>query len=241
MADQQQSKVKGVADIVFLMDATGSMATCIDQLKENLKTFIDALVTPAGNDVSPVKDWRAKVVGYRDAEADGAEWFVDHPFVRDVGQLKGQFNDLEAKGGGDTPETLLDAIYKISSVGQTGKQETEDPAKWRYRSAAARVVVIFTDADYKPAMVIPEAKDGGLNDIVNAVTANRIILSIFAPEMECFHQLGAIDKAEYLPIPVEGVGPQAALVKFTSDTKNFTATLVQLAKSVSKSTETATL
>jgi len=241
MADQQQGKVKGVADIVFLMDATGSMATCIDKLKENLKTFVDALVTPTGNDVSPVKDWRAKVVGYRDADADTAEWFVDHPFVRDVGQLKGQFNDLEAKGGGDTPESLLDAIYKISSMGQIGKQEAEDPSKWRYRSAAARVLVVFTDAEFKPVMVIPEAKGGGLTDVINVVTANRIILSIFAPEMECFHQLGAIDKAEYLPIPVEGMGPQAALAKFTSDPANFKETLMQLAKSVSKSAETVAL
>lgn len=241
MADTRQGKVKGVADIVFLMDATGSMDTCIDQLKENLKVFVDALVSPKGNDVSPVKDWRAKVVGYRDVEADGADWYVDHPFVRDVAQLKAQFNDLDATGGGDTPESLLDAIYKLSSIGQTGKQETEDPGKWRYRSAAARVVVVFTDAEYKPTMAIPEAKGGGLNDVVNAVTSNRIILSVFAPEMDCYHELGTIDKAEYLPIPVDASGPQAALAKFTSDPAGFKETLLQLARSVSKSAETATL
>ena len=63
-------KVKGVADIVFLVDATGSMGKCIERLKTNISTFFDEMTSEKGNG-SPLKDWRAKVVGFRDFEEDG--------------------------------------------------------------------------------------------------------------------------------------------------------------------------
>ena len=43
MTDQPQSKAKGVVDIVFLLDATGSMGPCIAALKTNIGLFIDSL------------------------------------------------------------------------------------------------------------------------------------------------------------------------------------------------------
>ena len=58
-------KVKGVADIVFLMDATGSMGNCIQRLKDNVMVFFRSLTekVAGANSVVPIKDWRAKVVG----------------------------------------------------------------------------------------------------------------------------------------------------------------------------------
>ena len=61
---EQLTKTKGVVDIVFLLDVTGSMQPCIDALKNNIATFIDALTTKAPNNDNPVKHWRAKAVGY---------------------------------------------------------------------------------------------------------------------------------------------------------------------------------
>ena len=74
-------KVRGVVDIVFLMDATGSMGKCIDALKMNLQNFFNTMTSTEGNG-SPVKDWRAKVVGFRDYEEDGpADWLDNNPVV----------------------------------------------------------------------------------------------------------------------------------------------------------------
>jgi hypothetical protein len=155
--DLQQTKTRGVADIVFLIDVSGSMAPAIDSLKANIGTFVESLSKGEGNNVSPVRDWRAKAVGYRDFEAD-AQPFIDNPFVTDVEALRSQLAGLTAEGGDDEPESLLDALFKVSNMGQTEKgAQSLDPAKWRYRSDAARVVVVFTDASFKPAMVIPEA------------------------------------------------------------------------------------
>lgn len=242
MTDQQQGKARGVVDIVFLLDVTGSMQPCIDALKENISTFIDVLTSPGPNNTCPVRDWRAKVVGYRDYDEHDFPPFEDAPFVRDPGELKLQLARLHADGGGDEPESLLDAIFKLATMGQTDKgAQIEDPAKWRYRSTAARVVVVFTDATYKEPLRLPEASGGGLDDVANAVMANRIILSIFAPDLPCYDALSAIDKSEFMPIAVDGLSPQAALAEFTADRENFKQTLMQLARSVSKSADTPTL
>lgn len=198
-----------------------------------------------GNNIAPIRDWRAKVVGYRDfdsAESEGLPWIVDNAFVRDVGALKAQLATLKAEGGGDEPESLLDTLFKVASMPATPKgAQTEDAQKWRYRSDAARVVIVFTDASFKETMSIPEAKGGSLQDVANVIMANRIILSLFAPNFEGYDRLSQIDKSEWEVVEFEGLTPQQALQKFTSDPVNFRTTLKQLAASVSRSAETVAL
>ncbi len=240
-----RAKTKGVADIVFMIDVSGSMKPCIDALRTNIEAFIDSLSKGEGNNAAPVKDWRGKVVGYRDIEAaqsEGIPWIVDNPFVRDAAALKSQLAELRAEGGGDEPESLLDALFKTASMEASPKgSQSEDPEKWRYRSDAARVVVVFTDAPFKETMSLQEAKGGSLQDVANIVMANRIILSLFAPNFEGYDRLSQIDKSEWEVVEYEGLSPQEALKKFTSDPVNFRTTLKQLAASVSRSAETVAL
>ena len=113
---QARPKAKGVADIVFLIDVSGSMSPCIDALRTNIEAFVDSLSAGGPNNAAPVKDWRAKVVGYRDAEVDAGSWFEDNPFVRSAAELKAQLAALRAQGGGDEPESLLDALYKVATI-----------------------------------------------------------------------------------------------------------------------------
>jgi len=242
---EPRAKTKGVADLVFLVDVSGSMGTCIDALRKNIEAFIETLSKGEANNAAPVRDWRAKVVGYRDIEteaSDGLPWLVDNPFVRDANSLRTQLAGLQAAGGGDEPESLLDALYKVASMEAMPKgSQSEEPGKWRYRSAAARVVIVFTDASFKETMSIPEAKGGALQDVANVVMANRIILSLFAPNFEGYDRLSQIDKSEWEVVEFDGLSPQEALQKFTSDPVNFRTTLKQLAASVSRSAETVAL
>jgi hypothetical protein len=90
-------------------------------------------------------------------------------------------------------------------------------------------------------MSLPEAKGGSLQDVANLVMANRIILSLFAPNFEGYDRLSQIDKSEWEVVEYEGLNPQEALQKFTSDPVNFRNTLNQLAASVSRSAATVAL
>ena len=104
MSEQETKKTKGVVDIVFLMDATGSMSDCIDALKDNVSTFVDSMCESAQD--NPVRDWRAKVVGYRDFIDDASSALEDNPFVTEPEAVKTQLRALEAREGGDEQMAL---------------------------------------------------------------------------------------------------------------------------------------
>jgi hypothetical protein len=228
---------KGIVDIVFLLDATGSMQPCINAVKDNIFTFAKTLCDKDANGGAIVKDWRARVVGYRDYLCD-AEKLVDNPFVTTSEELRAQLDTLVASGGGDEPESLLDALLDVVNVGQTEKNTQElDSRKWRYRSNAARCVIVFTDATFHPTTANGAGK---VEDVINSLHSNRIILSIYAPDLACHHDLAAADKSEYLPIPVTS-SAQQALADYTADKANFQKVMVALAKSVSKSADVPSL
>jgi len=239
MSDQQpMAKTKGVADLVLLIDATGSMEECINQVKTTIASFIDSMSNDAQ---TPVRDWRARVIGYRDALVDGSHWLVSNPFVagnRD--ELFAQLASLEAIGGGDEPESLLDALKIVTSWGQTGKGEPADPEKWRYRSDAVRVVLLFTDATYHPTTSDASGGAGGTaDDIVNALNSEKIQLLMIAPDTEQYEHLGSANRA----LPIHRLAPNyvESLKALAADSPAFLEVMKALAKTVSKSSAVETL
>ncbi len=245
MADsQRQDSIRGVADIVFLIDATGSMEPCIESLKANIGTFIDSLVTGGTNAPSPVKDWRAKAVAFRDVGADGDAWFEDSPFVRDVGALKAQLAAIVAKGGGDEPESMLEGLYRVITMGQKDvPAQADEPHKWRARGQASRAVVIFTDASFKePLEAPPEAKGATLDvDIKNLIVAHKISVHLFAPDMDCHERLSELQRVSWQAVARRGEDPVEGLRHFTTDQANFQRVLDNLAKTVSASAAAETI
>ena len=226
-------KVKGVVDFVFAVDVSASMGPCIEALSAGLSRLIDELI---GNPQTPVRSWRDRVVDFRDACIDD-EPLIVFPLVEgDADALKAQLNALVVAGGGDMPESLLDALWMIVHAGETAPGDAElHPICWCYRRDAARVVIVFTDADFHPVLSIPEAEGGTLDDVANAVMEHRVYLHVFAPELPSYASLSEIDRTEFQPICGPREDPQAALRHLVSNTANFHATLEMLARSVSRS------
>jgi hypothetical protein len=237
-APPQKDKVRGIADIVFLLDVTGSMAHCIAAVKNNIANFLSVLTVKDANNEAPVKEWRAKAVGYRDYTCDAVP-LEDNPFVSTEAELRAQLDGLKASGGGDIPESCLDALQVIINMENTPKgAQVLDPMKWRYRSEAARCVVLFTDANFHPSMSVEKYKGGTVADVQNSLASQRIRLSIFAPDFPDLHELSKADKCEYNTI--DGDSPQEALEEYTKDIKNFEETMKAIAKSITQSANTDT-
>jgi len=242
MEQESLNKKKGIVDIVFLIDVTGSMQKCIDALKNNIGTLVDFMVNPGPNAENVVKDWRIKVCGYRDAKADGSQWWEEKPFRTDVTQVKADLASLEAKGGGDEPESLLDGLWKVAKMesGAQGAQATE--SAWRDRHDAARCVIIFTDASTHMQTSIPEASGATFEDVAIAVQSNKLRISLYAPEAECYmNDFSQIDGLEYDRVGTLSGDAQAAMAEFSSHTENFQKTIAQLAKSITQSAFTPSL
>ena len=168
-AQNPTENLKGAADIVFLLDATGSMGKCIGALKDHVHSFIRSLVTgDSETGVAPVQDWRARVVGYRDfkdcneseakakayAKFGKGGWLINNAFTSDEDELHRQLDALKAFGGGTEPqESMLDALMLVMQSGFASSSQPRggDAYKWR-TNGVGRVVIIFTDAGYHPEM-----------------------------------------------------------------------------------------
>ncbi|MBQ6245418.1 MAG: VWA domain-containing protein [Kiritimatiellae bacterium] len=171
---------KHAIDLVFLVDATGSMGEVIDGLKASIRDFFAYLTDEGRNDLS-ISDWRAKVVGYRDITAD-EEWIVNNPFVTTREELEAQLDALEAKGGGDPPEDLLDALLVVADMEEPAERGGEaDGFQWRHHRGTARGVVVFTDASYHPKCVLPFHNGATWEDVARRIAERRVILEIVTP------------------------------------------------------------
>lgn len=126
--DAPAAEPRARLDLVFLIDATGSMADEIDKLKATLRTITSQLAAlPSRPDLC------LGLVAYRDR---GDAFLVrSHDLTHDVdGFLHGALNPLHAAGGGDYPEAMNEALH-----------ETVHNLSWR-GEGATRLVVLLADA-----------------------------------------------------------------------------------------------
>ena len=91
-------------DVLFLLDATGSMADEIHQIKATLLSIADQ-VTSLHNSA----DLRFGMVAYRDRDDDYITRVYD--FEDDISRFSQAVAEVEADGGGDTPESLNEALH----------------------------------------------------------------------------------------------------------------------------------
>jgi len=122
-------------DIVFAIDATGSMGDEINNVKDNVAAFSRNLIEKG-------LDIRFSIIEYRDItcseptknykNSSGSNWYSDIDSVVDV------LGKIEVDGGGDIPETAVDALGMMA-----------DQATMGWRSDAHKFAFVLTDADYK--------------------------------------------------------------------------------------------
>lgn len=134
-------------DIIMCIDATGSMAPIINEVKENALSFYQKFVDAMDENDKTVDQLRIKVIVFRDYICD-TEPMVESGFfaLPEQGDAFRRFvSEIEASGGGDTPENALEAIaLALKSRWTTGG------AKRRH------AVLVFSDA---PALALSERAD----------------------------------------------------------------------------------
>ena len=112
----------------------------------------------------------------------------------------------------------------------TERGEQAMPDQWRYRSDAMRAVVVFSDASFKRDLVEPAGAT--IKDVQSLLMSNRIVLTVFAPPLDFYHELALVDKCKVHPV-TGGADPQDSLAIFTSDPAKFQETMLQLGKTLS--------
>jgi hypothetical protein len=138
-------------DIVFCIDVTGSMTPIIDQVKANALRFYDDVQTNLTEKGKNVDSLRVRVLAFRDFKADGEAALQESPFFP-LPAAQADFSDfvdgLVAEGGGDAPESGLEAVaLAISSPWTTSGDRRR------------QVIVLWTDQPAQPldASTLPSA------------------------------------------------------------------------------------
>lgn len=177
-------RIKGVADIVFCFDCTGSMTEIIASVKENVSKLIDGFKE---NQVA--LDWRARCLGYRDFEYDEEYLINDRPFVSTEEELKVQIDGMEAKEytGEDEPESTLDAIWYAAK-------------KSDWRDNCHKIIVVFTDAPAKSVndKTIAEisGSDGDIDVLAQELIVQHIKLFLWGKKDSLYDKLKMIPRAD---------------------------------------------
>ena len=101
---QSSSGVGVPLDILFLLDATGSMDDEIDQIKDTLLSISSRI-----SDLPSQPDLRFGMVAYRDREDEFVTRLYD--FEPDATRFVDTIRGVVAYGGGDYPESLNEALH----------------------------------------------------------------------------------------------------------------------------------
>ncbi|QJW96779.1 vWA domain-containing protein [Frigoriglobus tundricola] len=148
------------ADIVFVLDVTGSMQNQIDGLKNGIGTF--------ARDLTRAKvDARFGCVAFRDLfvpEPNGFPQmqvlkFKDETFTSDATAFRDEIAKQRASGGGDTPETSFEAISEAAGLKD-------------WRKSASRVLVLITDAP--PKIYATPSLGQSEKETIESLRANKI-------------------------------------------------------------------
>jgi hypothetical protein len=174
-------------DIVFCVDVTGSMTPIIDQVKANALRFYDDVQTNLTDKGKNVDQLRVRVLAFRDFQADGSAAMQESPFFTlpaDRAGFSDFVNGLIAEGGGDAPESGLEAVALAvnspwTTTGDRRRQVivvwTDAPAQALNASALPADLTSRVPADFSALTDLWENEQGPMGS-----SSKRLIL--FAPD-----------------------------------------------------------
>jgi Mg-chelatase subunit ChlD len=120
---------KGPIDLIFCIDATGSMTDDIDHVKADASNLISRLRAKCSS-------LRIGLVTYRDFEVDGPRHLETNlPLTEDVDAILAAIQGITTTGGGDEPEDVLDGLQAAIDMS--------------WRNGVAKFIILMGDAPAK--------------------------------------------------------------------------------------------
>jgi uncharacterized protein YegL/post-segregation antitoxin (ccd killing protein) len=178
---------KPTVEVAFVLDTTGSMGGLIEGAKRKIWSIATAIV-----DANPDADIRMGLVAYRDI----GDEYVTKKFelTSDIQDLYASLLELKARGGGDWPESVNEAL-----------DTAVNKLKWTDGGDVRRIVFLVGDApphmdyeqDTKYPVTLKVAKQKDI--IVNAVLAGN------ARDTErVWRDIAQNGNGRFIPIPQDG-------------------------------------
>ena len=178
---------KPTVEVAFVLDTTGSMGGLIEGAKRKIWSIATAIV-----DSNPDADIRMGLVAYRDIGDDYVTKKIE--LTRDIQDLYARLLELKARGGGDWPESVNEAL-----------DVAVNKLQWTTGGDTRRIVFLVGDApphmdyaqDTKYPVTLSVAKQRDI--IVNTVLAGN------AQDTErVWRDIAQNGNGRFIPIPQDG-------------------------------------
>lgn len=140
------------ADVMFVLDCTGSMEGEIQAIKDSITDFADTITSQGVRVRVGLIEFRDRLIG----EEPRVLQFRGQVFTDDPVVFRSQVSVLKADGGGDAPESSLDALMLALS-----QPFSED---------ADKVIVLITDAPPH----LPDVSTKSIDEVIRAIRANKL-------------------------------------------------------------------
>jgi uncharacterized protein YegL len=182
-----QALAKPAVEVAFVLDTTGSMGGLIEGAKRKIWSIATAIV-----DSNPDADIRMGLVAYRDIGDDYVTRKIE--LTRDIQDLYANLLELKARGGGDWPESVNEAL-----------DVAVNKLQWTQDGDTRRIVFLVGDApphmdyaqDTKYPVTLKVAKQKDI--IVNAVLAGNA-----ADTERVWRDIAQNGNGRFIPIPQDG-------------------------------------
>jgi hypothetical protein len=173
-------KLRPPLDIVFVLDVTQSLDAQIAALRDGIGDFVKGL---------DERDLPARIglIAFRDLTVMGEthfEWLKfnkDELFTKDIKAFSKEVGKLKATGGGDDPESSLDAIVHAT--------------KYPFRPDAKRILLLITDE--KPQKEGNSVKMSGAQDALRIGKIDQVHLIIKKADRPDYKGLQDVAKGEF--------------------------------------------
>jgi hypothetical protein len=113
------------ADIVLLIDKTGSMSDDIEEVKKSLNIIVD--------EIRKFKNIQVSVAAYGDRWNEPTNWFDMMALTNNFTKIKNEIDKIEVTGGGDLEESIYDGLFEVFK-------------KIQWRSSTKRMILVIGDA-----------------------------------------------------------------------------------------------
>jgi Mg-chelatase subunit ChlD len=206
VAHHPLQQLRPKVDVVFVLDTTGSMGGLIQTAKEKIWSIATTMAS-----AQPTPDIRIGLVAYRDRGDAYVTKVVD--LSSDLDSVYATLMDFEANGGGDTPESVNEAL-----------RDAVNEVSWSEQEQAYRVIFLVGDApphmDYNEVRypdIVAAAQDKGI--VVNTIQCGEI-----ASAVEPWTQIASLGRGSFFQVEQAG-GAVAYATPFDEEIAELSAAL----------------
>ena len=218
---------KGVADVVFCIDASASMAPCFDAVRKHIASFVDGLTSNSNQEW----DLRIDFVAHNACDSLEGGGIFTHRSLHESELFQILYQNTGKQGHFFTTDIheFSRGLLEVSVQGDEAPLVALDfclDLPWRNLAACHRVVIMLTDEPFEQSAMQDFQKEQ-LPQLISKIHDLHVMLFLVAPNSQMFDELASADGSEYEVIDQIGAGLANV---------NFSEVLKYIGKSVSAST-----